>query len=166
LKIKLISATLNDIQTAFDLLHHTSENLEQKGISQWLYWQNPPQEKIDWVQAGFEANEFYWIKNESNDLMGMVRVMNKDELYWGEHATKAKYIHSLVVHTNFAGQQIGKQVIDIIEKMAKDDRCDYLRLDCDATNKKLCAYYTQQRFEKVGERKLPLGTYNLYQRKI
>lgn len=166
LKIKLISAKPSEIQTAFELLKHASEKLEGKGIKQWDYWQNPPQEKIDWVNAGFKAGEFYFIKNEENDTLGIVRMLDEDQLYWGRQTEKAKYIHSLVVHEDFAGLAIGKQVVQMIEQVARNTGCDFLRLDCDASNPKLCAYYTKQEFKKVGEKKLPLGIYNLYQKEI
>lgn len=162
--LKLASVT--EIQSAFELLKHASVKLERKGIDQWHYWQNPPQEKIAWVQAGFEANEFYFIENDNGKVLGMVRISDKDLLYWGEQRVKAKYIHSLVVHEDYAGQQIGKQVVDMIKAVAKNSDCDYLRLDCDASNPMLCNYYTQQDFIKVSEKKLPLGIYNLYQKKI
>jgi len=39
-------------------------------------------------------------------------------------------------------------------------------LDCDASNEKLCQYYIKQGFAKVGQKKLALGLYNLYQMNI
>lgn len=164
--ISLSLAYQAQINIAFDLLKHASENLERKGIKQWDYWQNPPQAKIDWVKKGFEANEFYFIKNELEQLMGMVRILDEDLLYWGHQNEKAKYIHSLVVHQNFGGLGIGKQVIKLIEKESRGSDTKFLRLDCDASNSKLCSYYTRQGFEKVGEKQLDLGSYNLYQKEI
>ncbi len=166
MQLSLHTVSLTEIQIAFDLLRHASENLERKGIKQWDYWQNPPQEKVDWVQAGFKAGEFYFIKNKEKFTLGMVRILDADELYWGKQMERARYIHSLVVHEDFAGQQIGEKVIELIAQRAKENTCQYLRLDCDASNPKLCEYYTKQGFAKVGEKKLSLGLYNLYQKEI
>ena len=38
-----------------------------------------------------------------------------------------------------------------------------MRLDCDNSNKKLCKYYENIGFQKVGEKQLRLVTYNLYE---
>jgi len=96
----------------------------------------------------------------------MVRVLDKDLIYWKNNNDCAKYIHSLIIRKKFSGYKLGEKVIDKIENTAKIQQVNYLRLDCDATNSKLCDYYINQGFKKVGEIKLPLSIYNLYQREI
>ncbi|MBJ2173456.1 GNAT family N-acetyltransferase [Aureibaculum sp. A20] len=163
---KLKQAHPDDIQTAFDLLKLASKTLEAKKINQWKYWQDPPVEKIKWVKEGFLNKECYFIKNENNAVMGMVRILEEDLSYWGAMNDKSKYIHSLVIDKAFSGNNLGKQVILLIEENAKKNNFEYLRLDCDATNTKLCTYYENLGFILVGEKQLPLGIYNLYQKVI
>ena len=98
--------------------------------------------------------------------MGVVRVSNDDVLYWGQMDDKAKYIHSLIIHEEFSGNNLGVKVVDRIKEEAILNNVKYLRLDCDCTNKKLCKYYVNQGFEKVGQKQLSLGKYNLYQQCI
>ncbi|WP_117881441.1 GNAT family N-acetyltransferase [Aureibaculum luteum] len=162
----LIQANPKEIKKAFNLLKSASKTLEQKNVKQWDYWQDPPEGKIKWVEDGFLTNEFYFIKNENDKVMGMVRILENDLNYWGEMNDKSKYIHSLVVDNVFSGNNLGKQVVLLIEKNAKKDDYEYLRLDCDATNTKLCTYYENLGFILVRQKELPLGVYNLYQKEL
>ena len=78
MKTCLTHATTSQIQMAFDLLKYASQKLERKEVQQWRYWQNPPREKVDWVHQVFEAKKFNWIRNEQNETLGMVRILQKD----------------------------------------------------------------------------------------
>lgn len=150
----------------FQLLKSAAKRLQQKGIQQWQYWHNPPQHKIDWVNEGIAKGEFYIAENDTEQVMAMVRILTADELYWGKQQEEALYIHSLVIAPNFEGKQLGKHIIAAVMQQAKANNIPFLRLDCDASNPKLCAYYTQQGFEQVGTQKLELGAYNLYQKRV
>ena len=164
MNFKLKPVNRKELNMVLDLFKEAALSISKKNINHWQYWKNPPIEKVNWVKEGLDNKEFYFIESLEADIMGMVRILKKDLLYWGEKKDKALYIHSLVVKEKFSGLGIGKQVINKIEKESKN--CDYLRLDCDAKNPKLCNYYIKQGFVKVGEKTLPLSTYNLYEKKI
>ena len=162
----LKKVTLNEKTIVFDLLSAAAQILARKKINQWQYWLNPPAEKVIWVEEGIKKEEFFFIVNQKQQTMGVVRVSNDDVLYWGQLNDKAKYIHSLIIHEEFSGNKLGVKVVDRIKEEAILNNVEYLRLDCDCTNKKLCKYYINQGFEQVGQKQLPLGKYNLYQQKI
>ncbi|OBQ55793.1 GNAT family N-acetyltransferase [Tamlana sp. s12] len=157
---------IKDIEAVLKLFKEAAEKISKKKVDHWQYWTNPPIEKIKWVEAGIKNGEFYFIKNKDAVTIGMVRVLDEDELYWGKKDDLSKYIHSLVVIETFEGQGIGKLVLQKIENEAKNNGFDYLRLDADSKNPKLCKYYENQGFEKVGVKELPLSIYNLYQKEI
>ena len=159
-------ANITEIAKAFDLLKAAAKTLAKKNIDQWQYWSNPPDEKVTWVKEGFLKQEFFFIENSHQEIMGMVRILEEDVLYWGAMNDSSYYVHSLIIHENFSGHQIGSRVLKYIEECAIEDNKTFLRLDCDATNIKLCEYYEKQGFLKVGTKQLPLSTYNLYQKKI
>jgi len=93
----------------------------------------------------------------------MYRLSQEDLDYWGPNNDGALYIHSLVTHPDFVGKGIGHQMIaDVIRDM-KTRNQTLLRLDCHAGNKKLCTYYEQLGFEKVGEKLMPHSLNNLYE---
>ena len=163
MKFSLRNAKSSDLEIALELLKSAATTLAKKNISQWDYWMNPPQGKIIWLKEGFKRKEFYLIKTSIGKLIGMVRIMDKDLIYWGNMKDKAIYIHSLIIIEEFKGHKIGQKVIDKIKEKAKKKDVELMRLDCDNSNKKLCKYYENIGFKKMGEKQLRLGKYNLYE---
>ncbi|MCH2033272.1 MAG: GNAT family N-acetyltransferase [Tenacibaculum sp.] len=157
---------LEHLDLVLRLFKSAAEKIAKKNVDHWQYWKNPPQEKINWVKAGIENEEFFFINDLRNQNIGMVRILNEDELYWGKQDVKATYIHSLVIKEEFNGKGMGETVLDEIEKNAKANGCVYLRLDAVTKNTKLCSYYENLGFLKVGTKKMPLSLNNLYQKKI
>lgn len=166
MNFNLRKAKSEETNIAFDLLKLAAKTLAKKNVEQWQYWNNPPVEKIKWIEEGFSKGEFFIIENDGEEIMGMVRILEKDLFYWGERNDKALYVHSLVIHQDFSGNKLGNRVLKKIENDAKENKFDLLRLDCDSTNTKLCEYYTKQGFLIVGNKKLPFSTNNLFQKKI
>ncbi|MCK5824110.1 MAG: GNAT family N-acetyltransferase [Ichthyobacteriaceae bacterium] len=164
--LNLVQVNLHESNIVFDLLKSAAERVALKKINHWQYWKNPPIEKINWVKDGIANNEFYFIKTTNNEVVGMVRILDNDLLYWGKNNVKAKYIHSLVIVDKYRGNKLGSKVIDMIENDARKNNCDYLRLDCDSKNPNLIKYYTNQGFIQVGEKTLPISTYNLFQKNL
>ena len=113
---------------------------------------SPFQEKIFWLKESFKRNEFYLIKNSKDKLIGMVRIMQKDLIYWWEMNDKAIYVHSLVIKQEFKEHKIGQKVIKKIKEKAVKKNIGLRRLDCDNSNKKLCNDYENIGFQKVGEK--------------
>ena len=159
-------AEVLEIDTALTLLKQAAQTLAQKGLKQWAYWTTPPQEKVDWVKAGFANGEFYFVENEAKQVMAMFRLLNEDTLYWGQMVEEARYIHSLVVHKDFTGNKLGQRIVAELEKQTVAEGVNLLRLDCDATNAQLCKYYINQGFIQVGVKDLLLGKYNLYEKAL
>ncbi len=87
----------------------------------------------------------------------MYRLMEVDLKYWGEQSDSAYYIHSLVVHPDYKGQQIGAQIIETIQGLAKVNKKEFLRLDCDSANPALCDYYRNLGFQEAGLIELELS---------
>ena len=157
---------IQDLNLVLELFKTAAEKIAKKNVDHWQYWKNPPEEKIRWVKNGIENDEFYFINDLNNYNIGMVRILSEDELYWGKQNIKAKYVHSLVIKEEFNGKGIGKIVLDEVEKNAKENGCVYLRLDAVAKNTKLCEYYENLGFIKVGIKEMPQSINNLYQKKI
>ncbi|WP_435132615.1 GNAT family N-acetyltransferase [Formosa sp. A9] len=155
-----------DLQLVLDMFKAAAEKIAEKNIDHWQYWKNPPQEKIQWVEAGLKNGEFVFIYTNKGQKIGMVRILNEDVLYWGVQEQKAKYVHSLAIQEAFNGKGFGKKVLQAIAEEAKQARCMFLRLDADSKNPKLCKYYEDMGFVKVGEKQLPLSVYNLYQKSL
>ncbi len=166
MKFKLKKAEKDEINKALAIFKAAAKSIAKKNIDHWQYWKNPPQEKITWVQEGFEKEEFFFIESLQQETIGMLRILEEDLRYWGKTTAKAKYVHSLVVLEKFKGKNIGQKVLQSLAEEATNQGFEYLRLDCEAKNSKLCNYYEQQGFIKVGTQNLSGSTYNLYQKKL
>tara|TARA_B100001758_G_scaffold179545_1_gene156270 strand:+ start:166 stop:672 length:507 start_codon:yes stop_codon:yes gene_type:complete len=161
---KLKQIGIKELNIVLEMFKDAAIRISKKNIDHWQYWKNPPQEKVNWVKEGLINKQFYFIVSINDEVIGMIRVLNKDLLYWGDNEDRARYIHSLTIKEKFNGLGLGAAVLNEIEKEAIN--CDYLRLDCDSKNPQLCSYYVNLGFRKVGEKKLPLSVYNLYEKQI
>ena len=161
---KLKQIGIKELNIVLDMFKDAAISISKKNIDHWQYWKNPPLEKVNWVKDGLINKQFYFIESAEHEVMGMIRVLNKDLLYWGDKDDRARYIHSLTIKQKFDGLGLGAAVLNEIEKVSIN--CDYLRLDCDSKNPQLCSYYLKLGFRKVGEKKLPLSVYNLYEKQI
>jgi ribosomal protein S18 acetylase RimI-like enzyme len=166
MKINFQTIPENDLNAVLSIFKKAAEKIAKLKIDHWQYWHNPPKQKIDWVKDGLRAQEFNYIQDSSGNLLGIVRIQKDDLLYWGEQNEKSLYVHSFVIDDRFNHKGIGKIVLNAIAQKAKNENCQYLRLDADSKNPKLCSYYTKQGFTQVGKAKLPFSVYNLYQREV
>lgn len=148
------------------LFKEAAEKIHKMNVDHWQYWKNPPLEKIEWVKEGISNNEFYFIKNNEDETVGMVRILDEDLLYWGKQIQKATYIHSLVIKEKYNGKGLGRLIIQKIEEEAKTAQIAFLRLDADRANHSLCNYYEKIGFKKVGIKETPLSVNNLYEKAL
>ncbi|MBI3237648.1 MAG: GNAT family N-acetyltransferase [Flavobacteriia bacterium] len=155
----------NELAVVLDYLRSAATTLQQKGVAQWTVWLNPPQSNIEWVEKGIQEGEYYLILQEKSPI-GIVRLSETDETYWGKQSSEARYIHSLVIDERFSGLGLGKQVIELMIQQAISDNIPFMRLDCIATNTALCNYYESQGFKKVGQKQMPHSLNNLYEKAL
>lgn len=147
------------------LLRESARELQRKGIEQWLVWLDPDEDKIKWIQEGFENGEFFALESNGH-LAGMYRLSFSDLLYWGAQETASGYIHSLIIRPEFAGQRLGETVLNYLEEQLAGEGYPFLRLDCNASNQKLCAYYERQGFKIAGQKQMPHSLNNLYEKPL
>ncbi|PWV51960.1 N-acetyltransferase [Chitinophaga sp. S165] len=159
-------AAAGEIDIALVMLKEAAEAIRQKGLDQWSIWLNPGEDQVKWIHDGFANGEFYFVENESGRSVGMFRLSEEDILYWGVQENKAGYIHSLVVRKEFAGQELGQVMMKYVEKYLLTKGINLLRLDCNAANKWLCAYYENAGFVKVGQKQMPHALNNLYEKQL
>jgi len=166
MKITFKQIKIKDKNIVLSLFKKTAEKIKKKNIDHWQYWINPPQEKVKWVEAGINNNEFFFLDDLNGKNIGMVRILNEDLLYWGKQTEKSKYVHSLVIKEEYNGKGIGIKVLQEIENMAKKENYKYVRLDADSKNLNLCKYYENLNFIKVGIKKSAVSNNNLYEKEI
>jgi ribosomal protein S18 acetylase RimI-like enzyme len=166
MKFRFTSVQEKEIDQVLQALKEAAERIHSLGVDHWQQWNNPPNEKIAWVREGVNQGEIKFIFNEINEQIGIVRILTKDELYWGNQEVDAVYIHSLIVFDTFNGRGYGKQIISQVAELAKKDGNYLIRLDADQNNSKLCNYYQSMGFRKVGIKQFEASSYMLMERKI
>ena len=165
MEISFVKVNPFEIDKILSLLRSAAISLQNKGVNQWKLWMDPPEDKIQWVVNGLLNNEFFFIQ-QGIDNVGMVRLSNEDEIYWGKQSSTAYYIHSLVIAEQFSGMKLGEKVLKLVMDEATKNSIPLLRLDCISSNQKLCNYYENQGFVKVGEKQLSHSLNNLYEKQL
>jgi ribosomal protein S18 acetylase RimI-like enzyme len=163
--INIRQANADEVTTALALFEEAALVLRRKGINQWLHWLHPTPEYVQWVQTGFDNNEYFFVE-KSGKLAGMFRLMYSDEEYWGQQTDTAAYLHSLVTKTEFEGQGIGANVLKIIGANLLERGIFYFRLDCKADNEALCNYYIRQGFKPVRTQKVAHYVVQLFEKRL
>ncbi|MGB5321794.1 MAG: hypothetical protein WBN12_05960, partial [Lutimonas sp.] len=96
MNIEFIRALGSELEDALVFFKLASQSLTKKNISQWSYWIDPPEEKINWVKEGFDNEEFYFVYDSEGNKIAMFRLLEKDTLYWDDKGVEknTRYIHS------------------------------------------------------------------------
>ena len=152
-------------EVVFKLFKEAAEKIARKNINHWQHWHNPSDEDIAWAEEGIINEEFFFIE-AMGEIIGMVRILEADELYWGKSAVEALYIHSLVVVEKYEGRGIGGLILQKIAANAKLIGKKYMRLDASTDNPKLCKYYENLGFILTGTTTISSSSFNLYQKAI
>jgi len=146
--MKIVQATLDDLEQIWNLRLETTELLKQRGIDQWQY-KDPAQEIFI---KDILNKEFYVAKDEAGSVLGMMSVKEGIELtyniiYDGAWRFNAPYltIHRLAVKKSLLGSDIAKQLMEYSEQIALKLKTPYIRIDTHEKNK-----YAIRLFESFG----------------
>jgi len=168
MKLIFKPAENHEIKDALSFFKSASQMLKKKKLSQWQYWDDPPEDKIAWIQEGFDKGEFFFVYASGTEKIAMFRLLETDTLYWEEKGLEknTRYVHSLVVSKNASGKGIGKTILQELINGFKKSEIKKFRLDCDASNKRLCQYYEGFGFKKVGVKQTQYASNNLYEMRL
>jgi ribosomal protein S18 acetylase RimI-like enzyme len=157
---------LNHYNQVLQIFKDAAAKIAKKNVNHWQYWNDPPEHKLEWLKQGLTDGEYNFIYHDSVHI-GMVRILKSDKLYWGDMDDgNALYVHSLVIFEQFNGKGYGKKVLDHIANLAAVKGKQYLRLDADVANPRLCDYYGNLGFKEVGLVKQEISSYRLFEREV
>jgi ribosomal protein S18 acetylase RimI-like enzyme len=98
---------------------------------------------------------------------GILSLQWDDEEYWGPRPPDAGYLHNLGIRAGFHGLGLGSHAVAWCAAQVRANGRTRLRLDCDARNAKLCAYYASLGFRQVKIAPMPSGyVASLYEREV
>jgi GNAT superfamily N-acetyltransferase len=163
--LKFRKAKPEEIDIVLLFLKEAALWLREKGIDYWQNWILPPSNFINWIRRGFDNNEFYLVEDD-NDIIGCFRLQWQDPNFWGEQKDNAGYIHSLTISRRLAGQDIGRDVLSMIESYCRQNNKEFLRLDCGVDVTGLKKYYEQNDFRPVRDVIVSEYKLTLYEKRI
>ncbi|HEY4600955.1 MAG TPA: GNAT family N-acetyltransferase [Cerasibacillus sp.] len=136
-------ATLEDVQSVYQMLYDIAQILKQKGVHQWEYLLD--RQAILEVEAAVVEGATYIVVNEEQLVATFNLSQDQsewDQALWGERNDDAFYLHRLAVHPTYRHQQIGLQLLSWIEKNLSVTN-GLIRLDCVGGNQVLNEFYRQ-----------------------
>ncbi len=95
----------------------------------------------------------------------MLALQWADDL-WRDLPGAAGYVHGLATHRDFAGKGVGLALLGWAERIVAQEGKAYLRLDCNADNPTLRAYYARAGFAHRGDVALPGRVASRYEKRI
>ena len=149
-QITFREADSDELETVLLYLKEAAIWLAEKGINYWQNWIDPLPNFINWIQRGFDENQFYIVKKGEVDI-GCFRLQWQDPMFWGHQENNSGYIHSFTISRNLVGQGIGEYVLHLIESFCGKNQKKLLRLDCGTDIEGLRKYYEEYGFKAVDE---------------
>ncbi len=145
------------------LLEEAGQWLERRGIDQWPS-QLPPQLRAD-VADRIAWRETYLVMLAGQPV-GSLTLQWSDFAVWGEQPPDAGYVHGLVVRRSVSGQGIGQRMLEWAAGQVVYAGRHFLRLDYQADNAALCAYYTRAGFRPCGRFEQGRWSAQLFEKRV
>jgi ribosomal protein S18 acetylase RimI-like enzyme len=137
-------ATPEDADTFVEIHEEAARWLWEQGIRQW----QPGVFQKAWIADPIERGELY-LATRGTEALGTVMLQWSDEYTWGKRPSDAGYIHGLRVRRSVAGQGLGRAMLRWAEREIARAGRSIARLDCIASNQRLCAYYLAAGYERT-----------------
>lgn len=139
-------ATQSDVDRVLALVRARAEWIRSLGSRQWQAFLSDDAEAI--VARLIATGRTQLVTCDGRDV-GTLRLDWTDERFWGARGLdgSAGYVHTLATHRDFAGHRLAARMLQwACDRIVEAGR-HLLRIDCDATNAKLVAYYRSFGFE-------------------
>ena len=159
---KIELASLNDITKIHKIIVDRCKWFNQNDIKGWNIEFYPNRYNIEYFKEQLKINKLY-VAKKGKLVIGTMLLKSRDIDYWND-SKSSYYIHHLATDINFKG--VGRELIYFAIKKCREDKKEYLRLDCYQTSKFLNNYYKELGFTNVGSGIQGDYHYNLWEMKI
>jgi ribosomal protein S18 acetylase RimI-like enzyme len=149
-ELSFAPAHQEDVPVIVDILTDANQYKLQLGDEIWGTEGWSKEEVADEMTKG----TMYLVKHEG-EVIGTVLLQWEDEINWGPQPPVAGYMHRLAVKEGYRGQNLGEKIVGFAEEQTARHGREFLRLDCEAANADLCAYYEGLGFERVATIEAP-----------
>lgn len=148
--IPIRQAKPSDTETVSSILQEAANWLISRGTPLWKADELAPDRIRPDVLGGL-----FWLAEVDGASAGCVRFQTEDTLFWPDVLPQeSAFIHRLAVRRQFAGGTVSSALIQWAKARAEGLGKRYLRLDCEAKTRSLCAVYARAGFRKHSERQV------------
>ena len=138
-------ATTADFDTLLKLQDEVAVDLLSRG-TKWNPGAVTKDHLSEWVEEGA-----LMVGMIEDQVVGAIAIRSADR---GDHWPKgdlAAYVHDLMVSPDHKGNHLGRLLLKWAESYAQGRGRVRVRLDCDSSNARLCRYYEEIGYRRVGE---------------
>ena len=136
-------ATPDDFEPLLEIREEVAIDLLERGIPS-----NPNaltrQHLEEWTSAGV-----LWVAELDGTVIGSIAVWFHDPTGYWSRADLASYIRDLMVHPRHRHEGFGAVMLGWAERFSSGRGRKRIRLDCDASNDRLCRYYKEAGYRHV-----------------
>lgn len=141
-RIDIRRANIDEIDDVILVLDEVAAWLTSVRVQQW-----PLRFRPEWVSSSVEEG-YTWLVHVDSRLVATL-VLDWSDPIWDANDGSAGYVHRLAVRRHAAG--LGSHLLAwAASEVSLRDR-QFLRLDCLATNRRLCEYYEAAGFQHRGD---------------
>jgi ribosomal protein S18 acetylase RimI-like enzyme len=137
-------ATIDDLQTIINMVKDAADWLQTKGTDQWAKPWPSCTERDERIRHGLATNSTWIIWDGSTAVATLTAHRDGLEQLWTpeERREPAVYVHRVIVNREYAGRQVGAQLIDWASlRAAREYGARQTRIDVWTTNDALHDYY-------------------------
>lgn len=160
-EITIARARPGDVDALVAIEEDAAQWVRSRGLEPGV----PPRPLRDIYTDRVNRNEVY-LARLAGQPAAMLTLQWADSSTWGDVPDDAAYVHGLMVRHAYAGKQIGLNLLRWAERTAAGAGRTYLRLDCNADNPPLRAYYERAGFVYRGDVALPHRTASRYEKRV
>ncbi|MBD3920416.1 GNAT family N-acetyltransferase [Paenibacillus sp. PR3] len=145
-----------DKKSVLSLFRIVTKDLQGRGIRQWdRFYPNR------WIiGSDIKRHNMFGIRMDGRVVAAVVVDANQSDKYkslaWSDRDGTPSCIHRLVVHPEYQGRGLGKQLLQYAEALAKQQGSSSIRLDVYKGNPSAVNMYSRANYKQVGEVKYPM----------
>jgi GNAT superfamily N-acetyltransferase len=160
----MVQAQQKDLDTVLKILVDAGIWLETRGITN--RWAASTLSRTEFEKR-IRQGEIYLATIDERPI-GTITLQTSDMDYWGVNSTSdALYVHKLAVNRDYAGKKIGAKMLEWSGQLARSMSKEFLRLDCDAGDRKIRDYYEKLGFTYLRDVPAPFGwTVSLFEKDL
>lgn len=153
-------AKKEEITDILSIIEERCNWLKENGIHQWAN-NYVGKYNANYFEKAMIMHKLFIVK-QGGEIVGSFLLKEEDKTYWN-NIEPAYYIHHLATKLGYKG--VGAEILTYIEKLARENKKEYIRLDCKKSNIELNQYYQNQGFQYKGSGEEPYS-YNLWEKRI